>query len=51
MHSLDTDSFVLALRRFIARRGQVKEMRSDNGRNFIGGEKELLVIYIYIYIY
>ena len=30
-HSLHTASFLLALRRFIARRGQVKEMCSDNG--------------------
>ena len=40
-HSLDTDSFLLALRRLIARRGQVKEIRSDNGTNFSSGEKEL----------
>lgn len=40
-HSLDTDSFLLALRRFIARRGQVKEIRSDNGSNFTSGEREL----------
>lgn len=40
-HSLDTDSFLMALRRFIARRGQVKEIRSDNGTNFTGGEREL----------
>ncbi|CAB4014860.1 Tyrosine kinase receptor Cad96Ca, partial [Paramuricea clavata] len=40
-HSLDTDSFILALRRFLARRGQVKELRSDNGTNFTSGEKEL----------
>ena len=40
-HSLDTDSFILALRRFIARRGQVKEIRTDNGTNFTSGEKEL----------
>lgn len=40
-HSLSTDSFLLALRRFIARRGQVKEIYSDNGSNLTGGEKEL----------
>lgn len=39
--SLETDSFIHALRRFIARRGQVKEMRSDNGTNFTGAHREL----------
>ena len=43
-YSLDTDSFILALCLFIARRGQVKEIRSDNGTNFTGGEKELRVM-------
>ena len=43
-HTLDTDSFILALRRFIARRGQVKEIRSNNGTNFTGAEKELRVM-------
>ena len=40
-YGLDTDSFLLALRIFLARRGQVKEIRSDIGTNFAGGEKEL----------
>ena len=40
-HTLDTNSFINALRRFIARRGQPIQMRSDNGGNFVGGEKEL----------
>jgi len=40
-HCLDTDSFLLALRRFIARRGQVKEIFSDNGTNFTSGERQL----------
>ncbi|XP_046551559.1 uncharacterized protein LOC124261296 [Haliotis rubra] len=40
-HSLDTDSCINALRRFIARRGQVKVIRSDNGTNFVGSEREL----------
>ena len=40
-YSLDTDSFLLALRRFIDRRGQVREIHSDNGSNFASGEREL----------
>ena len=40
-NSLDTGSFIQALRRFIARRGQVQELRSDNGTNFKGAEREL----------
>ena len=31
----------MASRQFIGRRGQVKEIRSDNGTNFTGGEREL----------
>ena len=40
-HSLDTDSFILALRRMIARRVNVRTIYSDNGSNFIGAENEL----------
>lgn len=40
-HSLNTDSFINALRRFIARRGSVKLIRSDNGTNLVSGNKEL----------
>lgn len=39
--SLDTDSYIDAIRRFIARRGNVKEMRSDNGTNLVGKKNEL----------
>ena len=38
---LSTDSFMCALRRFVARRGGVRSLRSDQGTNFIGAEKEL----------
>ncbi|GFT67849.1 uncharacterized protein TNCV_1087311 [Trichonephila clavipes] len=34
MASLSTDSFLLALRRFISRRGRPKVIYSDNGSNF-----------------
>lgn len=39
--SLTTDSCIMALRRFISRRGCPKEMYSDNGTNFKGTEREL----------
>ena len=39
--SMETDSFILALRRFVARRGNVRTIRCDNGSNFVGAEREL----------
>jgi hypothetical protein len=38
---LSTDSFINALRCFIAVRGNVQEMHCDRGSNFVGGCKEL----------
>ncbi len=40
-HSLITDSCIPALRRFIARRGQVMHIRSDNRTNLVGEKREL----------
>ncbi|KAL0171405.1 hypothetical protein M9458_031716, partial [Cirrhinus mrigala] len=39
--SLDSDSFLMALRRFTARRGKPYELLCDQGTNFKGGEREL----------
>lgn len=39
--SLETDAFIMVLRRFLNTRGSVKQLRSDNGSNFIGAEREL----------
>ena len=39
--TLETDSCICAIRRFIARRGQVKEVWSDNGTNLVGAKKEM----------
>ena len=37
----ETDSFICALRRFICRRGPIRQLRSDQGTNFVGAKKEL----------
>jgi len=39
--SLTTDSCIMAINRFIGRRGQPLEFYSDNGRNLRGAEREL----------
>eukprot|EP00112_Aurelia_sp_Birch-Aquarium-sp1_P002491 Seg1276.8 transcript_id=Seg1276.8/GoldUCD/mRNA.D3Y31 product="hypothetical protein" protein_id=Seg1276.8/GoldUCD/D3Y31 len=40
-HTLVTDSFIMALRRFINIRGNIRQLRSDWGTNFDGVEREL----------
>ncbi|XP_022784654.1 uncharacterized protein LOC111325167 [Stylophora pistillata] len=40
-YSLETDSFINALRRFTSRRGPIRQLRSDQGTNFVGARKEL----------
>lgn len=40
-NTLNTDSFINALRRFLALRGPIRQLRSDRGTNFVGGEREL----------
>ncbi|XP_046576272.1 uncharacterized protein LOC124284247 [Haliotis rubra] len=39
--SLETDDFILLLRRFIGRRGHPQHIYSDNGTNFKGADNEL----------
>ena len=41
LNSMETDAFINALRRFINRRGKVRELRCDQGTNFVGGRNEL----------
>lgn len=40
-YSLDTDACINVVQRLMCRRGQVSQIRSDNGTNFIGAEREL----------
>ena len=39
--AFDTDSFLNAFYSMVNRRGLPREMLSDNGGNFVGGNKEL----------
>ena len=41
IESMDTSSFINALRRFFAVRGPAVQLRSDNGTNFVGARNEL----------
>ncbi|KAL0177187.1 hypothetical protein M9458_026081, partial [Cirrhinus mrigala] len=45
LESLDSDAFLMSLRRFIARRGKPFELFSDNGTNFVGGNQEIKEAY------
>ena len=41
---LSTDAFIAAFRRFVNRRGLPDNVYSDNGRNFVGAQRELQTI-------
>ena len=41
VNSMDTDCFIQSLRRFIARCGNVRLVKCDNGTNFVSGKNEL----------
>ena len=41
VNSMDTDDFVMCLRRFINRRGELKEICCDYGSNFVGAQRKL----------
>lgn len=38
---LTSEGFISGFKRFVARRGQCRDVWSDNGKNFVGAEKEL----------
>ena len=45
-YSLDTDFFILALRKLVARRGNIRSIYSVNGNNLTGAEQELKKAYM-----
>ena len=40
-YSLSTDSFIMSLKRFVGRRGNVRMIRSDNSSNLVWASAEL----------
>ncbi|XP_040928808.1 uncharacterized protein LOC114866078 isoform X1 [Betta splendens] len=42
LDDLTTDAFINALRAFIAVRGNVRQLRSDQGTNFVGAQREFM---------
>ena len=42
---LTTETFLAALRRFIARRGLPRDLHTDNGSNFLGAKHDLMELY------
>ena len=40
LQSMGKDDFIMCLREFINRRGEVTEIRCDRGSNFVGAERE-----------
>ncbi|XP_042575337.1 uncharacterized protein LOC122136428 [Cyprinus carpio] len=45
LSNMDTDSFLMAIRRMVARRGTPFEILADQGTNFRGGDKELQIAF------
>lgn len=45
LYQMDTPSFLLAFSRFLARRNRPKLVISDNGTNFVRGEKEMKALW------
>ena len=45
INTLETNSFIQALRRMISRRGQVNVLRSDRGTNFVGADRKLRALF------
>lgn len=41
---LTSEAFIAAFRRFVARRGRVRDMYSDNGTNFVGANNQMKTI-------